>query len=197
MTELASLKSGLCTCGHSKAVHRNGRGRCLASRCLCMFAPRPKARVTEPAARARVTVDGSGVLLNYERQKTTPGQRILAQAASKKLENLLWHNIELAGLPLPDELEYRFAKSIGRNWRADAYYREARLLVEVDGGTWVQGRHNHPSGFEEDCVKLSTAAILGYRVIRVTGAMIRRGEAVELIRRALQPAAGLFEATGG
>jgi very-short-patch-repair endonuclease len=112
----------------------------------------------------------------------TPAQRILRDSERTKLERRLWRTLELAGLPLPDELEYQFALSIGRKWRSDGYYRAARLLVEVDGGSWVGGRHNHPSGFEEDCRKLSTAATLGYRVVRVTGAMIARGEAVALIR---------------
>ncbi len=61
----------------------------------------------------------------------------------------------------------------------------AYLLIEVDGGAYTQGRHTRGKGFEEDCVKLSTAAALGYRVVRVTGTHIRSGEAVHLIAQAL------------
>lgn len=179
---------GQCSCSHSRAVHRNQRGRCLAKACTCLYAPPAMARRVEVGTRGTVTVDASGVVLDYQRPKPTPAQRIVGESDRRRLERRLWRELELAGLPLPDELEYQFARSIGRRWRSDGYYRAAQLLVEVDGGTWVQGRHNHPSGFEEDCRKLSAAAGLGYRVIRVTGAMIASGEAVSLIQRALQPA---------
>jgi very-short-patch-repair endonuclease len=181
--------TALCACGHTRAVHLQQRRRCEVRGCRCfMLRIRSALPAVEPSARGLVTVDEHGVVVGFQKPQSTPAQRILRDSESRKLERRLWRALELAGLPLPDELEYQFALSIGRKWRSDGYYRAARLLVEVDGGSWVGGRHNHPSGFEEDCCKLSTAATLGYRVVRVTGAMIARGEAVALIRSALQPA---------
>ncbi len=79
--------------------------------------------------------------------------------------------------------EYRF-DSI-RRWRADFAFPKAKLLVEVEGGTWTQGRHTRGKGFEADCDKYNAAATLGWRVLRFTPGMIKRGEAVNVICGAL------------
>lgn len=104
--------------------------------------------------------------------------------AESELEMILANRIEIAGLPTP-ERQFRFCET--RRWRADFAYPSASLLIEVDGGAYVAGRHTRGAGFEADCEKASTAAALGYRVIRVTGRMVKSGMAVELIRQALGP----------
>lgn len=58
------------------------------------------------------------------------------------------------------------------------------LAVECDGGTWVGGRHTSGTGFETDCVKLNEATLRGWRVLRFTGGMIERGEAIAALLRA-------------
>lgn len=60
------------------------------------------------------------------------------------------------------EREYRLC--MARKWRADFRILRARrpLLVEVDG----RGRHQTYVGFRNDCVKLNTAAWLGWLVMR-------------------------------
>lgn len=98
------------------------------------------------------------------------------------LEETLALHIRAAGLP-PPVREFRFHPT--RRWRYDFAFVENKVAVEVDGGVWVQGRHTRPSGFIEDMHKLNEAAILGWTVIRVTGEMIRKGEALKLIERAL------------
>lgn len=180
------MTAGRCTCNppHSARVHRRGIGRCLVRGCTCMFPPRAATaptRRSELASGLRGTADDAGIVLTVER--VVPARR---QRQPSPLETKLWRKLEEQGVRLPDELEYQFALSIGRRYRADAFYRPD-LLVEVDGGTFAPGpgRHNTGSGFEEDCRKLSTAAALGYRVVRVTGAMIRNGDAIKLIRDAL------------
>lgn len=180
--------TGACTCRHPRMLHRRGVGRCLAVHCGCLFAPPAPARAhAEQVARGRVTVDGNSTVLDYS--PPTDAQRALRTAQRTKLERMLWRVIEEAGLPLPDELEYRFAKSEGRQWRADgAYLSPHFLLIEVDGGTWSGGRHSQGAGFQGDAEKLNCAAILGWRVLRFTGPMIRSGEAVRTIKRALKPA---------
>jgi very-short-patch-repair endonuclease len=86
--------------------------------------------------------------------------------------------------------EHRFAPP--RRWRADFiiewaddYLLDRPLLIEVDGGSWVAGRHNRGAGFEKDLEKLNAAAELGYRVLRYTPRMIEDGSAIEQIRRIL------------
>jgi very-short-patch-repair endonuclease len=90
--------------------------------------------------------------------------------------------LRMAGLPDPVE-EYRFAPP--RRWRFDLAWPERMLAVEVEGGVWVGGRHTRPAGYEKDCEKYSEAAVLGWRVIRVTTQMVKDGRALALIERAL------------
>ena len=75
------------------------------------------------------------------------------------------------------EREYQFAPP--RSWRADFCVVEAKLLIEIEGGTWVNGRHNRPGGFAKDAEKSNTAALMGYFVYRFTGEMVESGVAVD------------------
>src|SRR5688572_6297876 len=98
-------------------------------------------------------------------------------------ETLLAVQLEQAGIPF--EREKKFHPT--RRWRADfivwhpAYsgFRMAdrtAFLIEIDGGSWVAGRHTRGSGFEKDAEKQNAAAELGYRVLRYTPRMIESGE---------------------
>jgi hypothetical protein len=95
--------------------------------------------------------------------------------------------LESEGVPTPT-LEHRFAKSLKRQWRFDLCWPEYMIALEVEGAIWTQGRHTRGKGYEADCLKYSTAAILGWRVLRVTYGMIERGEATDLVKRALSAA---------
>ena len=81
--------------------------------------------------------------------------------------------------------EYRFHPT--RRWRFDVAFPapEHRLAVEVDGGVWVGGRHTRGVGATNDCEKFCAAAIDGWRVMRVTPAQVRSGQAVGWIQAAL------------
>ena len=97
------------------------------------------------------------------------------------LEETLLFQIRAAGLPEP-EWEYRFCE---RRWRFDFAWPSQQIAVEVEGGTWVQGRHSRGSGFAADCEKYNKAAILGWTVLRFTGDMITSGEALQTIEEVL------------
>jgi hypothetical protein len=108
-------------------------------------------------------------------------------------EQTLAVQLEQAGLVFDREVQ--FAKHLGRKWRADfGIYptkpgRNGRLLtailVEIDGGGWVQGHHSRGKGIEDDAEKQSAAAILGFRVIRATPRQVENGTALSWIRQAL------------
>jgi very-short-patch-repair endonuclease len=72
-----------------------------------------------------------------------------------------------------------------RKFRADFAFVLEWLLVEVDGGLHQQGRHTRADGFEKDCTKLNEAALMGWRVLRFSPAMVSSGFAVNTIKRAL------------
>jgi very-short-patch-repair endonuclease len=79
--------------------------------------------------------------------------------------------------------QYRFQPV--REWRADFAWPEHMVMLEVDGGTFSQGRHTRGKGFEEDCIKRNTATLAGWKVFNVTSALIRSGAAIEWIKQAI------------
>jgi very-short-patch-repair endonuclease len=140
-------------------------------------------------------VDADGFVVAFEAPKPEPtsAQRMLRQSATKRLENRLARKIELAGLPAPVR-EYHWAKSEGRQFRADFAWPEQRVLAEVQGGIWAAdpGRHNRGAGYEGDCERMNLAQLLNWKVLLFTERMIGNEHqlesvAIQTLRRALQP----------
>ena len=102
-----------------------------------------------------------------------------------KLEDLLRFHINAEGLSSPAE-EYMFHPS--RKWRFDFAWVDEMIAVEIEGGTWVNGRHTSGSGFEKDCEKYNAAVLLGLKILRFTGKMIESGEAISTIKLLLETA---------
>ena len=98
------------------------------------------------------------------------------------LEETLLSLMHYARLPEPVR-EYIFYD--GRRWRFDFAYPLLKLAIEVEGGTWTNGRHTRGSGFARDCEKYNVAAIEGWTVLRFTSGMITSGEALNMIEAAL------------
>jgi hypothetical protein len=102
-------------------------------------------------------------------------------------ETLLAVQLEQAGIPF--EREFRFQR--GRRFRADFLVSEwatsngGTVLVEVEGGTWIEGRHSRGKGFEADCEKQALAVIAGYRYLRCTSKQVEDGTCLGWIRQAL------------
>lgn len=107
-------------------------------------------------------------------------------------EALLAAQLRAAGIAF--EQEFKFCA--WRKWRAD--FAAGRggsgvaggawlttILVEIQGGGFIQGGHSRGMGLERDCEKLATAAALGWRVLPVTPRMVRDGRALALIEAAL------------
>lgn len=95
-------------------------------------------------------------------------------------------------LELPPPIrEHRFHPT--RKWRFDFCWPGERIAVEVDGGTWVAGRHNRGSGFEKDCDKLNAATILGWRHVRFTAKHLADGRAADVLESLFPKEAGHAE----
>lgn len=102
-----------------------------------------------------------------------------------KVATSLDRQCELAGLPKP-ATEYRFAAP--RRWRFDYAWELPRLACEVEGGTFVQGRHSRGKGYENDCIKYAEALCRGWKVLRVTTGMVRDGRALGYLEQLLRAA---------
>lgn len=118
------------------------------------------------------------------------------------LEELLADQIKITFTALPTpQREYRFAAlSVGlgpgirsrlaiaglRDWRFDFAWPRRMVAIEVQGGILAEGRHTRGQGYTSDCIKCNEAQLLGWRVLRVTAEMVRSGEALRLIERALR-----------
>lgn len=111
-------------------------------------------------------------------------------------------HLQAAGFPFIQQYEFHET----RKWKADflimpKHYSkvpawrvermDAGLLLEVEGIHYrgAGGRHQRGAGYEEDCRKYNEAAVSGWRLLRVTPAMVKKGEALRFVER-------MFE-TGG
>lgn len=104
---------------------------------------------------------------------------------SSKLEDLFAWQLSAAGLPSPSR-EYRFHPT--RRWRFDFAWPDHGLALEIEGGVWNRGRHVTPKGFVADAEKYNAAALAGWRVLRVTGAHVKQGQALAWAEQALAEA---------
>jgi very-short-patch-repair endonuclease len=99
-----------------------------------------------------------------------------------ELEQALAFQIKAVGLPEPLR-QYR--PVVDRMYRADFCWPRSNLIVEVDGGGFVAGRHTRGEGFEKDCERGNELVLAGWKVLHVTGRHIESGQAVAWIERAL------------
>lgn len=96
--------------------------------------------------------------------------------------------------------EHPFAESIGRKWRIDFAWPEAKVGVELEGGVYrggfgggtAKGGHNSATGFQKDIEKYNAANDLGWAIYRYTVFDLRTRpvQVIEQVRRAIARRAG-------
>lgn len=89
------------------------------------------------------------------------------------------------GLPLPF-VEFQFAAP--RKWRFDFAWKHCQgrnLALEVQGGVFIQGRHNRGAALLKEWEKLNEAACRGYRILYCQPSDLCTLDTVNLIKRAL------------
>lgn len=101
---------------------------------------------------------------------------------SSKGEQMFLDQCQAVGL-IPEQ-EYVFAAP--RKWRADFAFLGPRILIEIEGGSWIAGRHSRGSGFAKDCEKYNKATLLGWKVFRFTTEMVKDGTALTTTLEALR-----------
>lgn len=82
--------------------------------------------------------------------------------------------------------EHEFKFHAKRRWRFDYCWVSKKIALEVEGGIWINGRHNRGSGFIKDMEKYNNAALLGYRIIKCTPTSLVSIENIELIKNILK-----------
>ena len=70
--------------------------------------------------------------------------------------------------------EYKFCPT--RKYRFDFYIPSYNIGIEIEGGTWINGRHSRGKGYASDCQKYNLAACLGIFVLRFTYDMLKNNE---------------------
>ncbi len=90
--------------------------------------------------------------------------------------------LEVRGLPRP-EREWKFDAK--RRWRFDYAWPQQMVALEVEGGVWTGGRHTRGAGFLKDIEKYNRAAVLGWRLLRVTPDKLVSFGTFEMLREIL------------
>jgi very-short-patch-repair endonuclease len=107
-------------------------------------------------------------------------KRLTAQAEKKVWEDTLYFQIKAIGLPLP-EREAKWHPS--RDYRGDFFYRDKKLLFEVDGGQWLSKSGHAGAGYAKDRIRDCEAVLLGILTVRFVPEMIKSGLAIQYLEK--------------
>ena len=77
---------------------------------------------------------------------------------------------EFSDVPMWEtDFQQRYAKSKrSKRYRADFAHVESQSLIEIQGGTYMRGRHVTGSGYERDARKYNLATMCGWKVYLLT-----------------------------
>lgn len=90
-------------------------------------------------------------------------RKIGKASAKERLQQAFLAAWRTHGLPDPTP-EYRFHKT--RKWRFDYAWPQLKVAVEINGGSFVQGRHNRGAALISEYDKLNEAQRLGWVVLQ-------------------------------
>lgn len=103
---------------------------------------------------------------------------------------LHWPQLELvrefSDVPMWEEdYQERYAKSKrSKRYRADFALPDSRSLIEIQGGTYMRGRHVSGSGYDRDARKYNLAMISGWKVYLLTSTTATDATWIEKIGKA-------------
>ncbi len=111
------------------------------------------------------------------------GIRLPASAVYSDLADYLLEQINDTAIPQPIR-DYKFHPK--RRWKIDLAWPQFKTAVEVEGGTFKQGRHVRGRQFQKDCEKYNAAAAYGFYVLRFDTDMVQDGRAIQFLQRWFQ-----------
>ena len=103
--------------------------------------------------------------------------------ATKRSEGEQTLSLQLKALKIAFQEEYQFHPT--RKWRSDFYITDTKLLIEVEGGIWTNGRHTRGSGYLGDMEKYNEASKMGFTVLRFSTQQVKSGFAIKEIQQFL------------
>ncbi|MDV2441685.1 hypothetical protein QR665_19840 [Acinetobacter gerneri] len=109
-----------------------------------------------------------------KRRASIKTEHVESEGEARLLQQLKTYKIEYVK-------EFQF--NSGRKWRADFHLIGTKILIEVEGGIWSNGRHTRGKGYIADMEKYNSATALGYSVYRYSTEQVKSGLAIEEIRR--------------
>ena len=93
------------------------------------------------------------------------------------LEDLFAMQLDSAGLT---GYTREFRAIPGRKFRFDFCFREARLLIEINGGTYNGGSHGRGVGINRDYEKHNLAVVNNWRVLSFDTKQVKSGAALQV-----------------
>lgn len=76
--------------------------------------------------------------------------------------------------------EFKFHPT--RKWRFDFAIPDLKIAIEIDGGLFIYGRHNHAVSMIKDYEKFNSAAALGWVVLKFIPSQLDKVATLDLIR---------------
>lgn len=118
-----------------------------------------------------------------------------ASKAKAEAQNVFFHRLLLhAQLPAPTR-EFVFARP--RLWRFDYAWEAEMVALEVEGGAFAGGRHTRGAGFRSDLEKYNTAALRGWRVLRVLPEQLCTSDTIGMLEQVVPRIGGVHAARAG
>jgi len=111
----------------------------------------------------------------------------IGKKAKSELEEIFDSQLRNDGLPI-FEREYQFGY---RRSRFDFAWPTYKIAAEVEGGSWIGGRHSRGKGFAADCEKYNAAALAEWFVFRFTADQVRDGYARKTLAQAFEWIVGI------
>ena len=113
-------------------------------------------------------------------KRTSKKRRLKAlkcEKARSEGEVTLAAHLQAYGIQFKQEFKFHSE----RRWKADFHIVGTKILVEVEGAVWANGRHTRPKGYLGDMEKYNAAAALGYQVYRFSTEQVKSGMTIEKI----------------
>lgn len=105
----------------------------------------------------------------------------MARISQLELEDEIFYLLLAAGFE-PPVRQFKAVK--GRRFRSDFAWPEWGIIVEIEGGVYVKGRHVQPQGYTNDVEKYNELILAGYTLIRATSEQARNGQLEQWLNRA-------------